>query len=263
MKTTRRSAPLPVLLILAPLLFSAGLITGWTSAPAHNRPLPKNLDVPNSAPAENAPPLPTPTPVPPLDKPASGEDWALVLVNAGHPLPRDFAVPELTWLRGGHAIDQRAYPALQAMMDATRSEGLQPLICSSYRSEETQRLLFEQEVQTWRSQGYAQKGAEEQAARWVARPGASEHQLGLAVDIVDTSYQVLDQGQESTPVQRWLMTHCADYGFILRYPTGKSALTGVGYEPWHYRYVGKDAAAEIHEAGVCLEEYLEQADRPE
>ena len=94
------------------------------------------------------------------------------------------------------------------------------------------------------------------AARWVSRPGTSEHQAGLAVDIVDKSYQLLDEGQEKTEVQKWLMAHCADYGFILRYPTEKSALTGVGYEPWHYRYVGREAAREITEQGLCLEEYL-------
>ncbi len=93
-------------------------------------------------------------------------------------------------------------------------------------------------------------------AAWVARPGTSEHETGLAVDIVDTSYQPLDEAQEDTAVQRWLMAHCAEYGFILRYPTEKSALTGVNYEPWHYRYVGEEAAREIMERDLCLEEYL-------
>ena len=89
----------------------------------------------------------------------------------------------------------------------------------------------------------------------MVRPGTSEHETGLAVDIVDKSYQILDRKQEQTPVQQWLMDHCAAYGFILRYPTDKSALTGIGYEPWHYRYVGREAAAAIMEQGICLEEY--------
>ena len=93
---------------------------------------------------------------------------------------------------------------------------------------------------------------------WVARPGTSEHQAGLAVDIVSVEYQVLDEGQEDTPLQQWLMAHCWEYGFILRYPTDKSDLTGVGYEPWHYRYVGEEAAKAITEQGICLEEYLAQ-----
>ena len=105
-------------------------------------------------------------------------------------------------------------------------------------------------------QGYAQTDAEEEAGKVVARPGTSEHQLGLAVDIVDLDNQNLDETQEDTAVQQWLMAHSWEYGFILRYPGGKSEITGIIYEPWHYRYVGRDAAAEIYAQGVCLEEYL-------
>ena len=90
----------------------------------------------------------------------------------------------------------------------------------------------------------------------MAPPGASEHQTGLAVDIVDANYLELDEGQEETATQQWLMIHCAEYGFILRYPTDKSATTGIGYEPWHYRYVGKEAASAITQSGLCLEEWL-------
>ena len=91
----------------------------------------------------------------------------------------------------------------------------------------------------------------------VAVPGTSEHQLGLAVDIVDKSYQILDKKQETTAVQKWLMEHAWEYGFILRYPNGTTDLTGIIYEPWHYRYVGRDAAADIRDKGVTLEEYIE------
>lgn len=180
----------------------------------------------------------------------------LTLVSFDHPLPEDFEPPDLTELRNGRAVDSRAYPALQAMMDAAREAGLQPVICSAFRGWDAQQRLFEAEVQSWLDRGYIRSEAEERAVMWVARPGASEHQLGLAVDIVDLSYQVLDEGQESTPVQQWLIAHCAEYGFILRYPTDKSALTGVGYEPWHYRYVGVEAAGEIMGSGLCPEEYL-------
>ena len=83
--------------------------------------------------------------------------------------------------------------------------------------------------------------------------------MGLAVDIVDLNNQNLDSSQEDTEVQKWLMEHCWEYGFILRYPNGKSEITGIIYEPWHYRYVGKDAAKEITDAGICLEEYLAQS----
>ena len=92
----------------------------------------------------------------------------------------------------------------------------------------------------------------------VAVPGTSEHQTGLALDIVDASYQHLDQAQEATPVQQWLMAHSWEYGFVLRYPTGKSETTGIIYEPWHYRYVGREAAREMTGLGLCLEEYVDR-----
>ena len=256
MKTKRRASPLPLLLTAAILLFTAGMIAGWTGASAYAQPQP---GTPSAAPvpAESAPPLPSP--IPPPDKPSStpdGADWRLVLVNGDTPLPDGFQAPELTQLRNGHAIDSRAYPALQAMMDDARAAGLQPVICSSFRTWDDQEQLFEREVQNWLNRGYIREEAEIQASAWVARPGASEHQTGLAVDIVDLSYQALDEGQEDTPVQAWLMAHCWEYGFILRYPTDKSGLTGIGYEPWHYRYVGVDAAREMAGQGLCLEEYL-------
>lgn len=255
MKTARRPAPLSLLLALALLLFTAGLLAGWAGASVRPQDSLEPAGVPSSAPIQSAAPLPSPTPVPP-DRPMPEKNWALALVNFDHPLPEGFTVPELTQLRNGHAVDSRAYPSLQRMMDGCRTAGLQPLICSSYRSEDTQAQLFQQEVGRWLVRGYTEEEAETQAARWVSRPGASEHQTGLAVDIVDTSYQMLDQGQEDTAVQRWLMTHCADYGFILRYPVEKIALTGVNYEPWHYRYVGVEAAREIMDGGLCLEEYI-------
>lgn len=187
-------------------------------------------------------------------------EWNLLLINKDHSLPDDFTVPELTQLRNGHAIDARIYPSLQEMMDACRADGLDPLICSSFRTQEQQKELFSDKIDSLLAQGYSQNKAESEAALWVARPGTSEHQAGLAVDIVDTSYQQLDREQEYTPVQKWLMEHCAEYGFILRYPTDKSDITGIGYEPWHYRYVGREAAQFMMEKGICLEEYLERQD---
>lgn len=185
-------------------------------------------------------------------------DWMLTLVNRTHSLPETFQISDLTQLRNRQAVDSRAYPELQAMMDAARAEGLQPLICSSFRTWETQTRLYQNKIQRLQDTGYSRKEAEQEAAVWVAPPGTSEHQLGLALDIVDKNYQLLDEKQENTAVQKWLMAHCAEYGFILRYPTDKSEITGIGYEPWHYRYVGQEAAKEIMSQGICLEEYLQQ-----
>lgn len=191
--------------------------------------------------------------------PADPSDWRLILVNPWNPLPEDHSI-SLTELRNDHAIDERAYPDLQAMMDAARAEGLSPLICSSYRTQETQQRLYDQKVSQYLAAGYSREIAEAEAGKWVAFPGTSEHQTGLAVDIVASGYQILDEQQERTAEQQWLMKNSYKYGFILRYPAAKSDITGINYEPWHYRYVGKDAAKEIYEKGLCLEEYLERAD---
>lgn len=107
------------------------------------------------------------------------------------------------------------------------------------------------------AQGYSRERAEIEAAKWVAVPGTSEHQTGLAVDLVALNCQILDESQETTSEQIWLMKNAYQYGFVLRYPSDKSDITGMEYESWHYRYVGKEAAKEIHEKGICLEEYLE------
>lgn len=183
------------------------------------------------------------------------EEWYLLLVNKWNPIDRDYSL-DLVELRNGHSVDIRAYPDLQDMMDDARAEGLQPIICSSYRTNQKQRDLFKNQVDKYLALGLTEEEAEEQAAKWVAVPGTSEHQTGLAVDIVALDYQILDEGQEDTPEQKWLMENSYKYGYILRYPTEKSDITGIHYEPWHYRYVGKEVAKEIYDLGICLEEYL-------
>ena len=107
-------------------------------------------------------------------------------------------------------------------------------------------------------QGYSEDDATALAATWVAYPGTSEHQLGLTVDICSIGNQELDSSQEDTATQQWLMANCYKYGFILRYPADKSDITEISYEPWHYRYVGVEAATEMYQKHLCLEEYLEQ-----
>ncbi len=183
--------------------------------------------------------------------------WYLTLVNADNPVDDDYQIT-LTRLRNKQSIDSRCYPELQAMMDDCRAAGLSPIICSSYRTYEKQQELFEQQVQEFINQGYGKLDAQKKASGAVARPGTSEHELGLAVDIVDESNQRLNQYQENTAVQRWLMQNSWRYGFILRYPSDKTDITGIQYEPWHYRFVGKEAAKEIYENNWTLEEYLNQ-----
>ena len=161
------------------------------------------------------------------------QDWRLLLVNAWNLLPESYTV-ELVRLKNG----------------------LQPIVCSAYRTQATQTRLYNNKVSRLRAVGYSAEEARVEAARWVAPPGTSEHQTGLALDLVSLDYQLLDEKQEQTPEQQWLMAHSWEYGFVLRYPSDKSEITGIGYEPWHYRYVGKEAAKAMHESGQCLEEYV-------
>lgn len=191
----------------------------------------------------------------------SAEDWKLRLVNRDHPLEDDLEL-ELTTVYNGYRVDSRCYPDLRDMLDDCQAAGLEPLICSAYRTMADQEWLYERKVQQYMDRGYSRERAEEIAATIVAIPGTSEHQVGLAVDIVDECYQWLDEEQENTPAQKWLMKHCWEYGFILRYPSDKSDITGIIYEPWHYRYVGREAAMEIYERDICLEEFLELLEEP-
>ena len=183
------------------------------------------------------------------------EEWMLVLVNTENPLP-DNHCPNLKPLPNGLLFDERAIDQLNEMLSAMRVQGLSPVVCSAYRTIEFQRILFSNKVSQFVASGFSQTQAETEARMSIAYPGTSEHNLGLAADIVSIDYQLLDEKQEKTPEVRWLLENCADYGFILRYPRGKEAITGITYEPWHFRYVGITAAREIMASGLCLEEYL-------
>ena len=185
------------------------------------------------------------------------EQWNLILVNPWNEVPEDYEV-KLTRLRNGQAVDSRCYPMLQQMMDDCRADGLNPYICASYRTMKKQKALFADKVKRVLLEGCPKDEAEDEAAKTVARPGTSEHQLGLALDIVDADDPQLETWQEDTPVQQWLMKNSWKYGFVLRYPPEKSSITGIIYEPWHYRYVGRQAAEEMHNKGLCLEEYLKE-----
>ena len=181
------------------------------------------------------------------------KDELLTLVNFENTIPKDWKV-DLVQLNNGQSVDRRIYDDLIAMLQAAKSEGLNPLICSSYRTNEKQEQLYQNKVSEYLSQGYSKVEASDKAAFWVARPGTSEHQLGLAVDIVSTKNQRLDRSQENTVEQQWLIQNSWKYGFVLRYPTNKNSITGYG--PWHYRYVGKEHAKKINAVGVCLEKYV-------
>ena len=179
------------------------------------------------------------------------EEWNLIIVNRWNELPEDYSV-ELTELSNGQKVDSRIYPYLQEMFDAARAEGVYPVVREGYRTEEEQQEILDDKIQTYINQGYSQSRAERTAKEWVALPGTSEHQLGIAVDINADKSKCSNE-----EVYAWLAENAYKYGFILRYPLGKQEITGTSYEPWHYRYVGEEAALEIYEQGICLEEYFE------
>lgn len=179
--------------------------------------------------------------------------WKLILVNKDNYIPKDYKVKLLT-LSNGKKVDARIYPQLQAMFDAARASGINLHVAEGYRSEEEQGDLMEEKIESFIEEGKSEGEAKKLARKWVALPGTSEHQLGIAVDI---NSQI---STPSGPLYSWLANNSYKYGFILRYPPNKVSITGVKYEPWHFRYVGKNAAAEIHKQGICLEEYIEELD---
>ena len=189
---------------------------------------------------------------------ARQDDWRFILVNPWYKLPEEFEQVTTSSLPSGESVDSRCYDELLQMLDDCSAAGGQPIVCSSYRPHEKQVGLYEEEVSELMSSGMTREAAEAEAGTVVALPGTSEHELGLAVDICDYKNQNLDESQAETATQKWLMQHSWEYGFILRYPQAKSDLTGIIFEPWHYRYVGREAAEEITKKGLCLEEYLEQ-----
>ena len=179
------------------------------------------------------------------------EEWNLIVVNRWNELPEDYSV-ELTELSNGQKVDSRIYPYLQEMFDAARTEDVYPVVREGYRTAEEQQEILDDKIQSYINQGYSQVKAERTAKEWVALPGTSEHQLGIAVDINADKSKCSNED-----VYGWLAENAYKYGFVLRYPPGKQKITGTSYEPWHYRYVGIEAAYEINERGICLEEYFE------
>lgn len=180
--------------------------------------------------------------------------WNLILVNPDNKVPKDWSI-ELTELSNGESVDNRIYPELQQMFNDMRAQGVHPVVASGYRTADKQQELMDEKVEGFISQGYSRSEAKKEACKWVAVVGYSEHQVGISVDI--NADGVNSTGEQ---VYEWLTDNAWQYGFILRYPEGKTEITGTDYEPWHYRYVGKDAAADIYEQGVCLEEYIEMLD---
>lgn len=177
--------------------------------------------------------------------------WNLILVNRNSYIPDDYKV-ELTELSNGEKVDSRIYPELQEMFNDARAQGYGLFVREGYRTQEEQQQLLDEKIEAYENEGKSKSEAKKLAEQWVAIPGTSEHQLGIAVDInADTTKSSSDD------VYSWLAENAHKYGFIKRYPSDKTDITGVINEPWHYRYVGTEDALEIYSQGMCLEEYID------
>lgn len=176
--------------------------------------------------------------------------WYLEVVNKWNPITEDYNRKNLVEAADGVEVDERIYEPLMAMLEDAKqaNDGQLPILASGYRTQERQQELYDEKIAEYRDQGYTEQEAVEEAQQWVAVPGTSEHQIGLAVDINGAIWDIYP----------WLQENSYKYGFIFRYPSSKTELTGVSEEVWHYRYVGEEAAAAIFEQGICLEEYIKQ-----
>ena len=206
-----------------------------------------------------------------LDEPEVEEEdenidnkWAMFLVNKNNPLPMDYdSRIETTMIFESwreYYLDSRAAEYFEDMLNAAKEDGIDLLVVSAYRTIEYQQQNFDNSVQDRidnRGMTYDEAYADTLAE--VALPGESEHNAGLALDIMSEEYTSMeDDGFENTEAFRWLDENAHKYGFILRYPKGKQEITGIIYEPWHYRFVGIYYANEIKQSGLCLEEYYEE-----
>lgn len=201
------------------------------------------------------------------------DEWQLILVNKTHPMPDDFNV-ELTDITASAypdipaldnmAVDSRIVSALQEMFRAAKADGQELFLRASYRTVALQQTYYDWHMQHYQEQGMTEEEAKAATLEYLAYPGQSEHHTGLACDIISVDWQnsgkeIVESFEETSEAQ-WLKENAHKYGFIMRYPKDKEDITQYGYEPWHFRYVGKAHAQEIYEQGICLEEYLGETD---
>lgn len=238
---------------------------GGEVAPPESSSQPESQPEPEPEPEPEPKPQPEPEPEPepaaaePVMKPADlTVDWKLVLINPTHYIEEELDI-QLASI-DGYQMDSRVVGKVREMIDAAKEDGVYLTLTSGYRTMERSRTLYNNKIAEYRAMGYGEAAARVEAAKWVAPPGTSEHHSGLAMDIISidyyTKYNDLVEEFEKDTEAIWLRNNCHRFGFILRYPSNKTAVTGINYEPWHYRYVGEKAAKEIMEKGICLEEYL-------
>lgn len=181
----------------------------------------------------------------------------LILVNKEHRIPEDYEVELEDLKNGGRYVDARIADEVEAFTEAAEDAGMYVQVISGYRDIAKQQRLVDEDVERYMEQGMTWRDAYKETMKYTMPAGYSEHHTGLAVDIVSLHYLGLDDKQATQKENMWLRKHCAEYGFILRYPLGKEDITGVCYESWHFRYVGVEAATYITENDLTFEEFME------
>lgn len=176
------------------------------------------------------------------------QPWNLILINKTNEMT-DNLLPDLVTTENGEKIAQNVYVHLEELFRAAEEAGFSPELTSGYRSRNQQEDIFDDRINEYRELGYSKREATSLTNSYAARPGYSEHETGLAADINSAD-------GDSRKLYEWLKDNAYRYGFILRYPKGKEDITGIEYEPWHYRYVGTEAAEYIYHNNMTLEEYL-------
>lgn len=196
--------------------------------------------------------------VPSGEEPAfDSSDWRLVLINKQHPIPEEYDF-KLGTFTSGMRCDERVIEDLLLMMQAAKKDGLNLVVRSPYRTSDHQEDNFNGRIKSYMKQGLSYMEAYKATSRVITIPGCSEHEVGLALDITSDTFIPLLQGFADTEEGKWLDAHSHEYGFILRYPSGKEYITGIEYEPWHFRYVGREAAGIMKDEELCLEEFWDK-----
>ncbi len=212
----------------------------------------RELEAQDSYAASEDPALPEPE-----EEAFLSSDWRLVLVNKQHPIPEDYTFT-LGTIMGSMQCDERILPDLVDLLKDAKAAGLNMNVASPYRPSNRQVYLFDRKIDQYMKNGYSYMNAYKLSSQAVTVPGASEHQIGLAIDFNSPAHPYLDEAFGDTPEGTWLREHCAEYGFVIRYLKGKEYITSIEYEPWHLRYVGKEAASIMMAEEICLEEFWEK-----
>lgn len=192
--------------------------------------------------------------------PGKIDDWNLLLVNEAHEIKEE--PKDLKELPNGYRVDERIYSNYMDLAEAASKSGFELTVISAYRSVEEQKDVVATDIAEYESQGYSKEEATDLAMKYLTKPGLSEHHTGLALDVLDTKWynqgNMLDEAFGETEAGKWLAENACHYGFVIRYEKGKEKITGINYEPWHIRYVGKENAEYMYKNKLVLEEYIDQ-----